>query len=134
MEDLQELIKIGKVSSVNVKNRTARIIFEDKEEMVSAELPVLVNHPLITIKKIIDGDNWSGTGEYNSVPRNFENATYKKELPDTITLLKEITYETETKIHELKVEIHPWLPYVEQMVVAVFLPIGAGDGFIIGGF
>jgi len=38
---LQNLIRIGVVSSVNEENGTVRVLFEDKDNMVSAELPLL---------------------------------------------------------------------------------------------
>lgn len=134
MIDLQEQIKIGKVSSVDVKKRTARVVFEDKEDMVSAELKVLINHPLIKIVKKDNGAKWSGVGSYNSQPRNLGDDTYKKELPDTVDLNKVIIYKGEPRTHDLHVEIHPWLPYVDQFVLCAFPSIGAGDGFILGGF
>ena len=133
MEKVTEIIRIGKVSSVNAQARTVRVIFSDSDNMVSAELPVLVNMPLISVTKTDDGVSWAGGGSYNSAPRGIAGASYKKELPDTITLQKEIVYGGETHVHGVKIEVHPWLPYVEQMVIAVFLPFGAGDGFIIGG-
>lgn len=134
MIDLQEQIKIGKVSSVDVKKRTARVIFEDKEDMVSAELKVLINHPLIKIVKKDNGAEWGGGGAYNSAPRNLGDDSYKKTLPDTVDLSKVIIYQGEPHTHDLHVEIHPWLPYVGQFVLCAFPSIGAGDGFILGGF
>lgn len=134
MIDLQEQIKIGKVSSVDVKKRTARVVFEDKEDMVSAELKVLINHPLIKIVKKDNGAEWSGGGAYNSAPRNLGDDSYKKTLPDTVDLSKVIIYQGEPHTHDLHVEIHPWLPYVGQFVLCAFPSIGAGDGFILGGF
>lgn len=134
MIDLQEQIKIGKVSSVDVKKRTARVIFEDKEDMVSAELKVLINHPLIKIVKKDNGAEWGGGGAYNSAPRNLGSDSYKKTLPDTVDLSKVIIYQGEPHTHDLHVEIHPWLPYVGQFVLCAFPSIGAGDGFILGGF
>lgn len=134
MIDLQEQIKIGKVSSVDVKKRTARVIFEDKEDMVSAELKVLINHPLIKIVKKDNGAEWGGGGAYNSALRNLGGDSYKKTLPDTVDLSKVIIYQGEPHTHDLHVEIHPWLPYVGQFVLCAFPSIGAGDGFILGGF
>lgn len=134
MLDLQEQIKIGKVSSVDVAKRTARVIFEDKEDMVSGELKVLINHPVIKVVKKDNGGAWGGSGAYNSVPRNLGGDSYKKSLPDTVDLSKVITYVGEPHTHELHMEIHPWLPYVGQFVLCAFPSIGAGDGFILGGF
>lgn len=134
MKRLQEIIKIGEVSSVDIKQRTARVIFKDKDDMVSGNLQVLINHPLLTISKSEDEGKWNSAGAYNSAPRNLGNDSYKKTLPDTIDLDKVIRYETESKNHKMHVEVHPWLPYVGQMVACIFLPTGDGDGFIMGGF
>jgi phage baseplate assembly protein V len=38
---LKNLIRIGTVSSVNEENGTVRVLFEDKDNMVSDELPLL---------------------------------------------------------------------------------------------
>ena len=134
MIDTNDLIKVGKVSTVNVEKRTARVIFEDKDEMVSGELQVLINHPLIKITKTDDGAAWSGGGTYNSAPRNLGGDSYKTSLPDTINLSKVITYVGESHTHELKAEVHPWLPYVGQWVICAFPTNGGGDGFVLGGF
>lgn len=55
-----EAIRIGKVSSVNSTKRTARVVFEDKDEMVSAELPVIATIPEI---KSVDSQNGKCTLE-----------------------------------------------------------------------
>ena len=38
---IQNLFRVGKVSSVNPDNDTVRVVFPDKNNMVTAELPVL---------------------------------------------------------------------------------------------
>ena len=40
--DIRDIFRVGKVSSVNGANCTARVTFPDKDDMVSAELPVIV--------------------------------------------------------------------------------------------
>ena len=40
--DIRDLFRIGKVSSVNAANCTARVTFPDKDDLVSAELHILV--------------------------------------------------------------------------------------------
>lgn len=40
--DIRDIFRIGKVSSVNGANCTARVTFPDKDDMVSAELPINV--------------------------------------------------------------------------------------------
>ena len=42
MADLDQLIRIGKITSVDEKKHTARVQFTDRDEMVSWDLPVLV--------------------------------------------------------------------------------------------
>lgn len=39
---LESLIRVGRVSSINPAAATARVAYEDRSKMVSAELPVLV--------------------------------------------------------------------------------------------
>lgn len=134
MKDINELIKVGQVSEVNVEKRTARVAFGDKDNLVSAELHVLINHPLITVDKTDNGASWGGAGAYNSEARPLQSTNYKKSLPDTIDKSKVITYQGEQHTHTLHMEVHPWLPYVGQWVVCIFAPEGGGDGFVIGGF
>ena len=37
------------------------------------------------------------------------------------------------KTHRQTITVHPWLPYIEQLVVCLFVPNGNGDGFVMGG-
>jgi len=39
----------------------------------------------------------------------------------------------ENKPHRQTVTVYPWLPYVGQLVVCIYLPNGESDGFVIGG-
>ena len=41
MTETKNLIRFGKVSSVNPAKATARVVFSDRDSLVSAELPVL---------------------------------------------------------------------------------------------
>ena len=43
-ERLNNLVKVGRVVSVNPKKATARVEFEDRDRTVSWEIPVLHNH------------------------------------------------------------------------------------------
>ena len=45
------LVRIGRVSSVDKEKRTARVIFEDHDDLVSGELKVLQNHPTIAVTR-----------------------------------------------------------------------------------
>lgn len=40
--DIRDVFRIGRVSSVNGTNCTARVTFPDKDDLVSAELPIIV--------------------------------------------------------------------------------------------
>jgi phage baseplate assembly protein V len=46
-EILKSLIKIGEVSSVNYANCTARVVFDDDDQLVSNDLPVLHTNSLL---------------------------------------------------------------------------------------
>ena len=54
---LKNIVRTGRVSSVNAGNRTARVTFEDKGQspLVSGELKVIKNPPFIPAK----GFSWS---------------------------------------------------------------------------
>ncbi|MCM1055971.1 MAG: hypothetical protein NC394_10680 [Bacteroides sp.] len=39
----------------------------------------------------------------------------------------------EHKKHRQTVTVYPWLPFVGQLVVCLFLPYGESDGFVLGG-
>ena len=148
---LKNVVRIGTVSSVNVANRTARVKFADKNNLVSGPLKVIQSHPTITIEKEVDGDKWDFTAKYATANRKFGlGETYTTSTPDTITLEKVIQYEKkeaipedtklcsytgviEEKTHRHIVKVYPWLPYVGQLVLCIYLPNGESDGFVIGG-
>ena len=92
------LVRIGRVSSVDKEKRTARVIFEDHDDLVSGELKVLQNHPTIAVTKKVDGDKWDYEAQYATYPRDLGlGESYKKSIPDNIKLEKEIEYyKTET--------------------------------------
>ena len=53
---LKEIVRVGTVSSVDVEQRTSKVIIYDKiKEFVSGPLKVLQNQPLITVEKWVDG-------------------------------------------------------------------------------
>ena len=57
---LKNIVRTGWVSSVNVEERTARVIFQDKgETVVSGDLKILANQPVITIEEWVDGAKWN---------------------------------------------------------------------------
>lgn len=168
------IVRVGKVSSVDVNNRTVRVAFEDKldtegKPLISGALKVLQNQPLITVEKWVEESGkevkWDYETEYNSHDRGLElgeSYVQKKyaEMKDVIKNDKIIKYEKletinggsaipvsctgtasecplsgiiEFKKHRQTVSVYPWLPYVGQLVVCLFLPYGESDGFVIGG-
>ncbi len=122
------MVRVGTVSSVDSDNRTARVIFADRADMVSANLKVLSNSPLITAAITTDGTAWSMTQTYASAPRKeVATATYTQKPPDTIH------GEQSVKGHSADVTVRAWLPYIGQTVVCLMIDNGDGDGFVIGG-
>lgn len=148
---LENLVRIGTVSSVDPDKRTARVIFTGHDNMVSGELKVLQNQPLLVINKTVDGDAWDYSAQYASAPRSLGlGEKYTKSFPDVIQLEATIEYEKnntipdsslscsytgviDTKTHRHVVKVYPWLPYIGQLVLCLYLPVFNGDGFILGG-
>ena len=171
---LNNIVRIGTVSSVDVENRLVRVKFADKQDvdgkpLVSATLKVLQNQPLITIEKWAEDfphglNKWDYETEYNSHDRKIDiGESYVKNpyesLRDVIKNEKVITHgkefaiagpplpcscgasaapcpmhgETWAQLNKQVVTVYPWLPYVGQLVVCLFLTNGEGQGFVIGG-
>ena len=137
---LKEIVRIGTVSWVDPDKRTARVIFHDKDELPSGELKVLQNQPLITVEKWVDGAKWNYDAKYASIDRKLGlGESYTKAAPDIITVEKNIDYKCplhgvdETKNHKHVMTVYPWLPYIGQFVLCLYLPNGESDGFVLGG-
>ena len=141
---LNNIVRMGWVSSVNVEERTARVIFKDKGgTMVSGDLKILANQPLITIEELVNGEKWNYNAQYSSADRSLglgeSYMTDAPGAPDTITVDKSIEYKCpahgtdETKYHKCIVKVYPWIPYKGQFVLCIYLPQNDGDGFVIGG-
>ena len=129
-------IRVGKVSSVNVSARTARVIFGDRGDMVSGELAVLRNSPLITADITTGNKKWSvrlwlsvsSRETYSSAPRTLGRGEhYDKAEPDSIS------GSLSPDGHKVDVNIYGWLPYIGQVVVCIIQEGGEGCGYIIGG-
>lgn len=106
LKKLENIVRVGTVSSVDIGSRTARVEFKDKgTAFVSGRLVVLQNQPFIPYYYVTQETEPRGGGSGDAA---FESHT-----------------------HELK--ILPWLPRVGQMVLCIMLPNGDGDGFVIGG-
>lgn len=137
------IVRIGSVSSVDTDSRTVRVAFADKSDskgnpLISAPLKVLQNQPIITIEKWGEegGEEkkWDFTAEYNTHNMDFglgESYARKKynKIKDIVTNEGVI----ENKKNKEIVTIYPWLPYIGQFVVCLFLPNGESDGFVLGG-
>jgi hypothetical protein len=171
------IVRVGTVSSVDVENRTARVIFADKQDaegkpLVSGALKVLQNQPFIafkkwvednsipdkepnTIKKIIitEETNGSFAGIYHSADRKlgigekyakgelsanvqYEVAPGTMNTQDVYTTI-EPDYIKESSWfkdgEKTLIKVYPWLPYIGQLVVCLYLANGESDGFVIGG-
>ncbi len=138
--DLKEIVRIGTVSSVDKDKRTARVIFHDRSELPSWELKVLQNQPLITVEKWVDGAKWNYDAKYASIDRELGlGESYTTEAPDVITVERAIDYKCplhgvdETKTHKHVITVYPWLPYIGQLVLCLYMPNGDGDGYVLGG-
>ena len=137
---LKDIVRIGTVSSVDVEKRTARVIFPDKDDLTSGELIVVRNQPLITIEKWVEGIKWNYEAKYASVDRGLGlGESYVKENPDIIRNQLNIDYKCplhgtdETKDHDQTVTVYPWLPYIGEHVLCLYIPYGECDGFVLGG-
>lgn len=180
--DYGNIVRVGRVSSVDTGNRTVRVAFEDKPDtegkpLISGALKVLQNQPLITVEKWVEElgeeNKWDYKAQYNSQSRglglgeSYVSCSYES-LKDVIENEKVIKYEKretinenapiqclngcsqacacgapiqqcpirgviENKRHKQTVTVYPWLPFVGQLVVCLFLPYGESDGFVLGG-
>ena len=104
---LKNIVRTGRVSSVNEAERTARVTFRDKgqESIVSGNLKVLKNPPFIPAKNAPQRtEEESGGGG---------DAAFAS--------------------HSHAVIIKPWLPSPGDYVLCIYLPTDDGDGFVIGG-
>ena len=134
---LKHIVRVGTVSSVDVASRTARVVFPDKNNLVSGPLKVVQNQPLIVVQKEVAGTKWDFTAQYASADRKLGlGESYTKATPDVIrndTPGGEIKYAGEIRAHSEEIKVYPWLPYVGQFVLCLYLPNGESDGFVIGG-
>lgn len=137
--DIQEMVDIlgyGVVSSVNKDKMTAKVKIESRG-IVSAELHVLQNTPLIVVTNKNDNVKWNYDAQYVTSDRKLGlGEKYKKEYPDIIkTKIGGCpTAPTHSQCaQEQEIKVYPWLPYVGQKVLCLFIINGDGDGFILGG-
>lgn len=125
---MEQTVRVGVVSSVDVKKRTARVIFGDKANMVSGELVVLRNSPLITAAITTGGAAWTMKHTYSGT-NSSGNGSVGVSKSSPITIRGELP----PKEHSAAVSVYDWLPRIGQTVLCIMVRSGDGDGFIIGG-
>jgi len=101
---LQNLVRIGTVSSVDNSKNMARVIFKDKN-IVSGWLRVL-QQPFPTVSIVQSG-------------------LHSHEISGSSTT------ETDGE-HGHEANISFWMPHINDTVLVLYLPVFNGDGFILG--
>ncbi len=152
-EDIQEIkdcIAFGIVSSVDPEKMTARVEIAD-QGIVSTDLKIIQNTPLITVINTDGGVPWKHQFNYvqhdgrrveledsyrEAFPTILQEEYYQKEYTGRETFEKKYpdylkTWNDAGQMQEIRV--FPWIPYIGQYVLCLFIPDGDGDGFIIGG-
>ena len=155
---LRRLVRTGTVSSVDYSRWTARMTLEDQTDadgnpLVTADLPVLQAPPLITLEGAENDADWDFSGAYATAPVDCDGnrrpdldnllpyVSYTKAYPDTCEISRTDQYrqnsvDGDTIVHETwshRLIVRPWMPYIGQKVVCVFLPLRNSPGFVIGG-
>lgn len=136
IQEIKDILGYGVVSSVNKDKMTAKVKIESRG-IVSAELHVLQNTPLLVVVNKNDDVKWKYEAQYVTHDRELGlGEKYKKEYPDIIkTKISGCpTAPTHSQCtQEQEIKIYPWLPYVGQKVLCLFIVGGDGDGFVLGG-
>lgn len=107
---MSNLVRIGTVSSIDAGQRKARVIFKDKDNMVSGWLFVIQR---------------SGAG-VNVVPDGGHTHT----ISDTYT--GKGSASTVSNHNHPGTTVASWMPKVNDTVLVVYLPVFNADGFILG--
>lgn len=100
---LRRLVRIGTVTWTDPDERLARVKFEDTGQ-TSGKLFVLANRPYIPDYDVPQRTEFEAGGI--GAPA-FEN-------------------------HKHDLQIKPWMPRVNAVVLTIYLPVLDGDGFILG--
>lgn len=125
---MEQAVRVGTVSSVNAAQRTARVIFGDRSNMVSGELIVLRNSPLIIAEIKTDNEEWDVAQTYNGTDSSGNAAVKAAKVSFNM-----INAELGSRQHSANIGVYDWLPYIGQTVLCIMVQCGDGDGFIIGG-
>lgn len=135
IQELKDMVRVGIVSSVNVEKMTARVKIQD-QGIVTADLKIVQNTPLIVVTNKNDNVKWSYEAQYVTHDRKLGlGEKYKKEYPDIIkTEIGGCPTGTHNQCgQEQEFKIYPWIPFIGQWVLCLFKSDGEGDGFILGG-
>jgi len=108
--ELKNMVRLGKVMSVDKDKMTARVKFGDKGGITSSPLHIL-KRPVYVVPAMGGGD---------------EGRTAERELE------YDVQETTEKTKHYHEAYITLWLPCVNDMVLCIMVADGDGDGFIIG--
>lgn len=129
------MYRIGTVTVVDVKKRTARVNFPDVN-IVSDWLPILNHSSFVTLAAKSDGKSWTINEKYASADREMNiGEEYTNSHPDAIDGTSPPIQCSSgcTHTHEITVRVYGWLPFVGQSVVCLYNDDFNGDGIIIGG-
>ena len=150
IRELQDMVRIGIVSSVDEGKLTARVKIEE-QDIVTGDLKIIQNTPLITVINTDSGVPWKHRFQYvqfdgremkleddyrKSFPDILQAEEYKEEYIGKETFRKKYPDYLETwndSGQKQEIRVFPWIPYIGQWVLCIFKPDGEGDGFIIGG-
>lgn len=108
--ELKNMVRVGKVMSVDKDKMTARVKFGDKGGITSSPLHIL-KRPVYVVP---------------AMEAESEGQTAEKELEyDVRDITKKIK-------HYHEAFITPWVPSVNDTVLCIMIADGDGDGFIVG--
>jgi hypothetical protein len=103
---LKDIVRTGEVSAIDDEKRLVRVIFHDRDDMVSGWLTVIQSPPFIPAKDITQETQPRGGGSGDAA------------------------YESHT--HE--VIIKPWMPKMNDKVLCLYLAMFNGGGFVLGAY
>ena len=105
---LGQLVRVGKVSSVDAGELKARVLFEDRENMVSDWLQVLQRPKEIVEVESSDSHSHGATASEGTVSIGYGGS------------------------HTHTAKVKTWMPEVGDHVLCLYLPMWNAAGFILG--
>lgn len=110
LKELENIVRIGTVQSVDKDKMTARVKFNDKGGIISGPLHI-IKRPVYVIPAMESGTEGQ--------------TAYTKLEYDQNDELKEISHK-----HDAFITL--WVPSPKDMVLCIMQPNGDGDGYVIG--